>query len=304
MGYAVETTKLTKKFGAVTAVRDLDLRIPTGEVFGFLGPNGSGKSTTIKILLDEVRATSGTAQLLGLDSHDDLVELHRRIGYLPGELRLPADLTGGEYLDFLAGLRSTSDEKHRRELLERFDLDPTRRLRHLSTGNKQKVGLVQAFMHRPELVLLDEPTTGLDPLVQHDFHEMLRAEAEQGMTVLLSSHALSEVDQVADQVGVIRRGALVAVERVDVLKAQARRQLNLEFAASVPRGVLESAPGVYSVEYAEKSATIRFEGDVDALLRTAVAVGHLVSVRTPEIDLEEVFLGFYRDAPPDLGQTP
>lgn len=299
MEAAVETVQLTKHYGPVVAVSGLDLRIEAGEIFGFLGANGAGKSTTIKVLLDEIRPSSGSARIFGMDSHTDMVEIHRRIGYLPGELRVPGELTGNEYLDFLARLRSLTDRTRRDELVERFEFDPTRRLGQLSTGNKQKVGLVQAFMHRPDLVLLDEPTTGLDPLVQHDFHEMLREEATEGTTVFLSSHMLSEVGQVADRVGVLRRGELVTVDRIDALKARARIQVELDFQVEAPRSALADAPGVLSVTGVGPTALVTLEGDIDPVLRAAVAAGHVVAVRTPELDLERIFLGFYRDADAD-----
>lgn len=294
MTLVIETTQLTKHFGPLVALNGLNLSITRGEIFGFLGPNGAGKSTAIKLLLDEVRPTSGSARVFGLDSHLDVIEVHGRLGYLPGELRLPGNLTGQQYLEFLGGLRSLQETAYRDALVDRFGFDPTRRLGELSTGNKQKVGLIQAFMHRPELILLDEPTTGLDPLVQHDVHQLLRDVAADGTTVLLSSHMLSEVDRAADRIGVLRNGALVTVDRIDALKARARRRLELDFNDVVPRSTLEAARGVRSVSVAGATATVTVEGDVDALMRAAVGAGHLVSIRTPEVDLEDIFLDFYR----------
>ncbi len=295
MGYAIHTHQLSKSFGDVRAVVGLDLAVEVGEVFGFLGPNGAGKSTTIKLLLDELRPSSGSATVLGLDAHRDVVEVHRRVGYLPGELSMPSDLTGGEYLDFLAKLRRLDDHDVRRDLVERFDLDLSRRLGQLSTGNKQKVGLVQAFMHRPELVLLDEPTTGLDPLVQHDFHEFLIELAGEGTTVFLSSHTLSEVDRVADRVGIIRRGQLVAIDAVSALKSRALHRVDIEFAAPPLVNRLEHADGVRTVEVRGSVAAVTIEGPVDHLLRCALEAGTVVSIETPQPDLEEVFLDYYRD---------
>ncbi len=294
MGYAIETSKLGKSFGSIHAVADLDLQVETGEIFGFLGPNGAGKSTTIRLLLDEVRPTSGSASVLGLDCHRDVVEVHRRVGYLPGELALPDDLTATQYLDVLATLRSGCDIAARNELIELFDLDPTRRLGQLSTGNKQKVGLVQAFMHRPEIVLLDEPIAGLDPLVQHDFHAMLAEVSRQGTTVFLSSHTLSEIDRVADRVGIIRNGRLVTVDSVSALKQQARRRIDIEFAAEPALLLLAAAKGVDTVEVDQNVVAVTIEGPVDPVLRAAIATGTVVSIHTPEVDLEDVFLHFYR----------
>ena len=296
VGYAIETSKLSKSFGSIHAVVDLDLRVEAGEIFGFLGPNGAGKSTTIRLLLDEIRPTSGSASVLGLDCHRDVVELHRRVGYLPGELALPDDLTAAQYLDFLATLRHGCGASDRDELIELFDLDPTRRLGQLSTGNKQKVGLVQAFMHRPELVLLDEPIAGLDPLVQHDFHEMLADVARQGTTVFLSSHTLSEIDRVADRVGIIRNGQLVTVDRVSALKEQARRRIDIEFATAPALHLLRVAAGVQTVTANGNVVTVTIEGAVDPVLRAAIGTGTVVAIHTPEVDLEDVFLHFYRSA--------
>jgi ABC-2 type transport system ATP-binding protein len=295
MGYAIETYRLSKSFDDINAVRNLDLIVEVGEIFGFLGPNGAGKSTTIRLFLDEIRPTSGTVQVLGLDSHTDLVEVHRRIGYLPGELHLPSDLTAGEYLDFLTKLRGGIENSSRTELVDRFDLDPSRRLGQLSTGNKQKVGLVQAFMHQPELVLLDEPTAGLDPLIQHDFHEMLTDLAAAGTTIFLSSHTLSEVDRVAHRVGIIRQGRLITVNTVAALKAQARRSVSFEFASPPDVSGLVDIVGVVDVHMQGNIATVTIEGSVDAMLRHVLRIGTVVSVTTPEADLEDVFLDYYRD---------
>ncbi|MFT7598079.1 MAG: ABC-2 type transport system ATP-binding protein [Acidimicrobiales bacterium] len=294
MKYAIETTGLNKLFGRVHAVRDLELRVETGEIFGFLGPNGSGKSTTIRLILDELRANSGLISVLGLDSHVDVTEVHQRTGYLPGELVVPDHMTGHEFFGFLCRLRGVTDTAVQDQLVERFDLDPTRRLGELSTGNKQKVGLVQAFMHRPELVLLDEPTTGLDPLVQHDFHEMLRQCKAEGMTVLLSSHTLSEVDRVADRVGILRSGMLVAVDHVSVLKGQVRRHIEIEFERPPRLEALAACPGVTDLSLLDNLASFTTEGPLDSILRCALGVGTILSISTPEPDLEEVFLEFYR----------
>lgn len=212
--FAIETHRLTKRFHAVTALDGLDLEVPTGQVFGFLGPNGAGKSTTIRILLDEIRASSGSASLLGLDSRRDAVAIHARLGYLPSDLALPPKLTGAQVLRFFARLRGTVDWGLADDLTDRFHADLTRRVGELSSGNRQKVGLIACLMHRPELVIMDEPNAGLDPLIQHEFQLLLREIADEGRTVFLSSHTLSEVQRVADRVAIIRRGALVATQDI------------------------------------------------------------------------------------------
>jgi ABC-2 type transport system ATP-binding protein len=297
--HAIETKDLSKSFGAVHALVGLNLRVRRGEVFGFLGPNGSGKSTTLKLLLDEIRPTSGRARVVGYDTQTERLEVHRRVGYLPGEFRLPKNSSALEYLDFLAALRGGTDLAFRTELIDRFGLDPTRRLGQLSTGNRQKVGLVQAFMHRPPLVLLDEPTTGLDPLVQHDVHGLLAELADGGATVLLSSHTLSEVDRVADRVGILRDGALVTVSSLAKLKEQTRRRIDIGFGDTPPDSLWAGVPGAVEVARHGNVATVTYSGAADAVLRQAVSHGEVLSVNTPETDLEDVFLGFYRSGGAD-----
>ena len=193
---AIRTARLTKDFGHGRGLFELDLEVRRGEILGFLGPNGAGKSTTMRLLLDLIKPTSGTATLLGLDSRTGSLEIRRRVGFLPGDLALYPALTGEAMLEYLADLRGGTDRRVRDELAERFDADLGRRIRELSTGNRQKLGLIQAFMHEPELLILDEPIAGLDPLVQRSFHALLHEVAGQGRTVLLSSHTLSEVERV------------------------------------------------------------------------------------------------------------
>lgn len=294
MGDAILTEGLTKWFGAVHAVTDLDLRVRTGEIFGFLGPNGSGKSTTIKLLLDELRPTRGRATVLGLDSHVEVVEVHRRVGYLPGDLSLPPDMTAGGYLAFLQRLRGHRDPALSDELVERFGLDPTRRIRELSTGNRRKVGLVQALMSRPELVLLDEPTAGLDPLVQHDLHDLLRSLAHEGTTVLLSSHTLSEVERLADRVGIIRDGRLVTVDEVVQLKHRVSQRIDVEFLDLPDKEHLRRVEGVQDMQWSGRAVSATIVGPVDPFLRQLVRAGTVLTLRSPEADLEDVFLQHYR----------
>jgi len=209
---AIQTTGLTKDYGEGRGLFDLDLDVRRGEILGFLGPNGAGKSTTMRLLLDLIKPTSGSAMLLGLDSRASSLEVRRRVGFLPGDLVLYPTLTGSAMLDYLGELRGGVDRRVRDELVERFDAELDRPLRELSTGNRQKLGLIQAFMHEPELLILDEPIAGLDPLVQQSFHALLEDVAAQGRTVFLSSHTLSEVERVANRVAILRRGRLVVVD--------------------------------------------------------------------------------------------
>jgi ABC-2 type transport system ATP-binding protein len=243
---AIETSGLSKTYGGrVCALSELDLRVERGEVFGYLGPNGAGKSTTIRILLDLIRPTEGSASLLGLDARRAGVQARRQVGYLPGDLRLYDRLTAREQLDSLARLRGGVDAKLRDELCERFGVVLDRPIRQLSKGNRQKVGVVQAFMNRPQLVILDEPTSGLDPLLQAEFRELLRETAADGRTVFLSSHSLDEVQHVSHRIGIIRSGRLVDVDSVERLRERALRHVTIAFAGQVDPGPFDCLDGVH-----------------------------------------------------------
>ncbi len=290
---AIVTRGLTKHYGEVEALVDLDLEVQRGEVFGFLGPNGAGKSTTIRTLLDLLRPTSGSARILGFDSHHESLEVRRRTGYVPGDLALYPKLTGRQLLAYLGSLRGGVDWDHVDELATRLQSDLDRRIADLSTGNRQKIGLIQAFVHRPELLVLDEPNAGLDPLVQQELIALMRETREAGRTVFLSSHALSEVERVADRVGIIREGRLVVVERVDELKRRAVRQLDLRFAAPVPTDLFATVPAVREVETDGTVVRLRYDGSVNGVLRAALA-HEVVELHSREADLEEIFLAYYR----------
>jgi ABC-2 type transport system ATP-binding protein len=289
-------------YGDLPAVDHVDLEVCAGEVFGFLGPNGAGKSTTIKCLLDLARPTSGTASILGLDSHADSLAIRRRIGYLPGDLALYPKLTGREHIAYFANLRGGIDDRMIDSLADRFDADLSRRCSEYSSGNRQKVGLIQAFMHEPDVVILDEPSTGLDPLVQQSFHELVGEVRDSGRTVFLSSHTLSEVDRIADRVGIIRHGKLVEVAAIGDLKARAVRKLDFEFASPSPvdPGVFRSIEGVRDVDAEGSFVHIAFDGSIEPILDAATGHG-LVNLHTRDADLEEIFLEFYRDAPTAAG---
>jgi ABC-2 type transport system ATP-binding protein len=296
MDAAIKTTKLTKFYGNTRGIEDLDLEILKGEVFGYLGPNGAGKSTTIRSLLDLIRPTSGHAEVLGMDTRRDSLAIRRRVGYLPGELVLYETLTGRELLEYLARLRAIEGVGAGRELAERLGLDLNRPIRSLSKGNKQKVGVVQAFMHSPDVLILDEPTSGLDPLVQHEFHQLIAETAERGSALLLSSHVLSEIEHVTHRVGIVRRGRLVAVEDIDALKAKAVSRIDITFARDdVPADAFNHLPGVREVAEHGQLLTVTVEGPVDALVKAAARF-EVVTIKTHEPDLEEVFLSYYKDA--------
>ncbi len=293
----IETRGLTKLFGDVAAVEDLDLHVERGEVFGFLGPNGAGKTTTMRTLLDQIRPTRGSALILGRDSRAESVEIRRHVGYLPGDLALYPKLTGEQTLDYFARLRGGVDPAYVEALAERFKADLSRKVGEYSTGNRQKIGLIQAFMHRPDLLILDEPTAGLDPLIQQEFHRLLDEVRAEGRTVFLSSHTLSEVERVADRVGIIRSGHLVVVERVDELKRKAIRRIEFEFADAVPAGLFAGVAGVHSAEVDGRMATVSFEGSVNAILQAAMA-HEVLNLHSRESDLEEIFLAYYRESAP------
>ncbi|MGA8851580.1 MAG: ABC transporter ATP-binding protein [Aeromicrobium sp.] len=291
---AIETHDLTKNFGDFTAVEDLDLTVDEGEVFGFLGPNGAGKSTTIRTLLDQIRPTSGSARVLGMDSRADSLAIRSEIGYVPGDLALYKNLTGAQTLKYFARLRGGVDQTFVDGLAERLQADLSKKISEYSTGNRQKIGLIQAFMHKPRLLILDEPNAGLDPLIQQEFITMLREVRDDGRTVFLSSHTLSEVEQVATRVAIIRHGKLAAVERIDDLKAKAIRRLDLQFAAAVPADLFDAVPGVREADISEDQAAVAFDGPINPILHAAMA-HELVDLHTRDADLEEIFLAYYRD---------
>jgi ABC-2 type transport system ATP-binding protein len=291
---AIRTEGLSKDFGSGRGLFDLDLAIDHGEIFGFLGPNGAGKSTTMRLLLDLIAPTAGRATILGLDSRAESLEIRRRVGYLPGDFALYPKLTGEEVLGYFARLRGGVDPAVRDRLVERLDADLDRPVHELSTGNRQKLGLVQAFMHEPELLVLDEPIAGLDPLVQQSFHALLAEEAAKGRTVFLSSHTLSEVERVADRVAILRAGRLVVVDSVDDLRAIAVRRLEIEFGAAPPDpDDLRSVPGVVEVRSEGSHLIVAFEGSADAVVK-AVARHEVRTIRSRDDDLEEIFLRYYR----------
>jgi ABC-2 type transport system ATP-binding protein len=288
----VDVRGLTKRYGSARGVEDLTFSVQAGEAFGFLGPNGAGKTTTIRTLLDFIRPTSGEVRLFGLDPRREGVRVHRRVGYLPGELALYERMTGHAFLQAFAELRG-SDAGRISDLADRLDLDLSRRIHELSHGNKQKIGLVQAFMHDPELLILDEPTQGLDPLVQQTFYAMVREEQrERGAAIFLSSHVMPEVERICDRVGIIRDGRLATVTDIGELKAKALRRVEFHFDAPVPADAFERIPGVKEVTAHGETVLLSVEGAVDAVIKEA-AKHHVVSLETREPSLEEAFLAFY-----------
>ncbi len=288
----IRTVGLTKRFAATVALDHLDLEVPRGRIFAYLGPNAAGKSTTIRLLLGLLRPSSGTAQVLGHDVVHERRQIHRLVGYLPGDVSIDPDLTARQYLDHLAALRGGVDPAVRDELVERFDLDVGRRVGTLSHGNRQKVAIVQACMHRPDLLVLDEPTQGLDPLVQRTFLDLLRETRDRGATVFLSSHVLSEVEDVADDVAVVRDGRLVATTSVADLTERTRRRIVLTTELPADLTALRAAEGVVSAEPSDGGVEVVVEGSMAEVFRLAAPWG-VDRVVADEVDLAGVFLHLY-----------
>ncbi len=302
---AILTRGLTKHYGDVRALVDLDLEVHRGEVFGFLGPNGAGKTTMIRTILDLIRPTAGSATILGLDCHAQAVEIRRHIGYLPSDLSMYPNLTGRDLLRYFANLRGGVDWAHVESLGTRLQADLDKKVGELSSGNRQKVGLIQAFMNRPELIIMDEPSTGLDPLMQQEFQAMMREVADDGRSVFLSSHTLSEVQRVADRVGIIRRGHLVDVEGVHDLRSKAIRRIQLVFDRPVPGDLFAGVAGVRDVDVMDHSVRLSFDGRMEELLAVVTDGHRLVDINSEEADLEEIFLAYYRDdATPTAPERP
>ena len=292
MAAVIETEKLTKSYGKYRGIVDVDLVVNQGEIFGFLGPNGAGKTTTIRVLLDLIRATSGTARVFGIESSADPVAIHRRVGYLPGEWNLYDRLTGADTITYFGNLRGGVDRAYVDQLVQRLDLDPSRRFREYSRGNKQKVGLVVALQHRPELLILDEPTSGLDPLVQQSFNDLLFEARGEGRTVFLSSHIISEVERTCDRVAIIRDGRIVRLDTVEGVRALSAHEVELRFAEPVAAEPFEALDGVSNVIEEGRTLRMLVTGPIAPVVR--LAAGHdLVDFVSREPSLEEVFLSEY-----------
>ena len=289
----VRLAGLTKAFGAVTALAGVDLGIAAGEVFGYLGPNGAGKTTTIRLLMGLLRPTSGSAAVLGHDAWRDPVAVHRVTGYVPGEPALYAKLTGAEHVEYVSRLRRVACQPRAEELAKRLDLDLGRQARVLSKGNRQKLAILLALMHDPQLLVLDEPTVGLDPFAQEEFITLVREHADGGGSVLLSSHVLAEVQRIADRVGIVRAGRLIAVERLDELRAKSMHHVSARLADHADVSEFTAIDGVRDVEIADGDVRCRAPQDaLDALVKR-LAAHQLIDLECAEADLEETFRTFY-----------
>ena len=299
----ISTTDLTKFYGTHRGISGVNLDINEGEVFGLLGPNGAGKTTCIRIFLDFIRPSSGSATVLGMDSRSDSVEIRRNVGYLPGDFITYEKLTAEELLQYFANLRGGHLRKAK-VLAERFDLDLSRKIGELSRGNRQKVGLVQAFMSDPKLLILDEPTTGLDPLLQQEFHTLVLEEVEAGKTLFVSSHVLPEVEVICDRVGIIREGSIVAVEEVATLRKQTVTKIEIEFGQAISKAEFEGVDGVSEVTIKDHHLSCNVTGSVDSLIKLAARYT-VVNIQSGHPALEEVFLTYYSqpDKTVDLNVT-
>lgn len=289
----IEACSLSKNYGSERGVGGLDFSVLPGEVYGLLGPNGAGKTTTIRLLLDLIRPTSGSVRVFGTNPRASAA-LRRRIGYLPGDLRLYEHLSGRSQLAYFAGLRGLDDLGRAEELAERFNVELDRPLKTLSKGNRQKVGIVQAFMHEPELLILDEPTSGLDPLVQQVFYTLLDESREAGRTVLISSHVLPEVQRVANRVALLRDGRLVLEDSVEALRTHALVRVIVTFAEPPSLDAFAGLRNARELERHDRTVVFGLRGEPDALVKV-LAAHHVVALESREANLEDVFLALYQE---------
>src|SRR5437588_10658155 len=300
----IEVEGLTKSYGSKRGITNVSFQVEEGEVFGFLGPNGAGKTTTIRLLMALLRADAGSARIAGLDSWEHSVEIKRLVGYLPGEPALDPYLTGGQILEYFGHLRGGVDQAYLKQLIKRLDLDPSRKFRHYSSGNKRKVVLIQAFMHRPRLLILDEPTNGLDPLNQQEFDRMVKEVRDEGRTVFLSSHILTEVEQTCTTVGIIRDGRLVRIGDVAEVKAIKRYEMTITFASAIPAETFKTLDGVIEVKALHNGHGVHLamQGSADAVVKAAARYP-VISLTSYEPSLEDIFLRYYEADSPGSTET-
>src|SRR5215467_2875552 len=287
--------KLDKSYGKVHAVRGISMSVERGEIFGFLGPNGAGKTTTIRCMLDVIRPSAGTIRVLGFDSQHDKMELHKHIGYLPGDVRLPGTMTGKQVIDYFSRLQGL-EPVMLNDLITRFDVEVKRPMKGYSKGMRQKIGIVLAFMCDPEVLILDEPSSGLDPLLQRVFNEFLLEEQARGKTIFMSSHIMSDVEKVCQRVAVIRSGELVTLEEVEKLRERAGQRVTVEFGDTVIDEELTRIPGVSMVSKNNNNSSYHFSvsGSMDPLIK-ALSHHEVIRLNAEEAPLEEVFLKFYEE---------
>jgi len=297
----IEITQLRKTYGSIQAVKGISMSVEQGEIFGFLGPNGAGKTTTIRCMLDVIRPTAGSIRVLGLDAQHDTMALHQCIGYLPGDVRLPGDMTGRQVINYFSRLQGR-EPVLLAKLVQRFDVELKRPLRSYSKGMRQKIGVVLAFMCDPNVLILDEPTSGLDPLLQRTFNEFLLEEQARGKTIFMSSHIMSDVEKVCQRVAVIRRGELVTVEKVETLRQKAGQRITVEFGDQVTAEDLARIPGVSNVGTTNGAYHFNIGGSMDPLIK-ALSQHEVIRLQAEEAPLEEVFLKFYEESQPETSSV-
>ncbi len=290
---AIEIEQLKKNYGKIQAVKGLSMSVERGEIFGFLGPNGAGKTTTIRCMLNLIYPSAGSIRILGMDAQSDSINLHQHLGYLPGDVRLPGDMTGKQVIDYFSRLQGL-EPTLLNSLVEMFDVEMKRPIKSYSKGMRQKIGIVLAFMCDPDVLLLDEPTSGLDPLLQKTFNQFLLDEQARGKTIFMSSHIMSDVEKVCHRVAVIRNGELVTVETVEALREKAGQRVTVEFGDSVAPEELARIPGVSMVQQHNAQYQFNVSGSMDALIK-ALSQHNVVRLNAEEAPLEEVFLKFYEE---------
>ena len=292
MNDVIHTQKLTKYYGKVKGIKDVTLTVNQGEIFGFLGPNGAGKTTTIRLLLNLIKPTRGTAEIFGLDTQKDSLKIKSRIGYIPGDLSLYNFMSGEQFLKFVSSLR-VNEAVMTDTLLTRFQVVVDRKIKGYSKGMKQKIGIVQAFMHDPELVIMDEPTLGLDPLMQKEFYTFLKEEQQKGKTAFVSSHILGELEKVCDRVGIIKDGTIVAVENVETLKKKSGKVMEVTFHTPVTKMDLDT-PEISDVSIDKNTATFTVTGDMDKAIKH-LSQFTISDLTAKELSIEDIFMHYYGD---------
>ena len=288
----IKINSLSKYYGKSRGIVDLNLEVLQGEILGYLGPNGAGKTTTMRILMDFIRASEGTAQIFGMDSHKDSLNIRRNIGYLSTSPVLYENLTGRQFLTYCMNIKGQDETTSFIELAERLNCDLDKKIDTLSHGNKQKLAIIRALAHKPPLVIMDEPTTGLDPLVQNEFESVIRGMAADGSTILFSSHVLSEVENICDRIAIIGNGKLITMEDVSDLKSRQTRILTVTFADNVDAQTFGSIPGIKNVDVVNNQLSFEISGPIDSIIK-AIAKYNVLDIKIHEPDLEEIFLSYY-----------
>jgi ABC-2 type transport system ATP-binding protein len=294
MGAVIKLQNLTKSYGASRGIADVSIEVQKGTIFGFLGPNGAGKTTTISILVDLLRPTSGTAEIFGKNSTEHGVEIRRQIGYLAGDMELDGSLTGRQQLEYFGAIRGMYDEKYVNELAKKLESDLSKKIKQLSRGNKQKIGLISALMHKPKLLILDEPTSGLDPLIQEQFNAIILEHKKAGNTTFISSHILSEVQELCDHVAFIKEGKIIANEPITAIAQNAPYQITIVSDDTSLAAILKKLPEVHATIAKHTSFSFTYMGDITKLLKV-IAKYPIVDISITKGDLESTFMDFYKD---------